>query len=123
MQKNLHIPKNNNTNEVDHKKTKNENFSSIMGSSESKSSNKKIKYYCEYCGQDFPSISFLAGGLCPLHPDGSSRGKHKLYEGTEKKYYFCKYCGLKTTSIKSLTGGTCPNHPKGSCKGRHQPAL
>ena len=98
-------------------------FNSTMESTEAKSSSKKTKYYCEYCGQDFPSISLLSGGLCPLHPDGSSRGRHKLYEGTEKTYYFCKYCGLKTTSIKSLTGGSCPKHPKGSCKGRHQPAL
>ena len=94
-----------------------------MSSSEAKSSSKKIKFYCEYCGQDFLSISSLSGGLCPLHPDGSCQGRHKLYEGTEKTYYFCKYCGLKTTSIKSLTGGSCPRHPKGSCKGRHQPAL
>lgn len=80
-------------------------------------------YYCEYCGHRFTSVRLLTSATCPRHPDGSNKGRHKLYEGTEKKQYTCKYCGHKFPSIMVMTGGTCVNHPKGSNKGRHAPAL
>lgn len=76
-------------------------------------------YYCEYCGIKHSSISSLTNGNCSRHPDG--RGKHKLYEGSEKSQYFCKYCGIKHSSISSLTNGNCSRHPDG--KGKHSPAL
>ena len=76
-------------------------------------------FYCEYCGAKYSSISFLTSGSCPNHPDG--KGKHKLYEGSEKSQYSCKYCGAKYSSISFLTSGSCPDHPNG--KGKHAPAL
>lgn len=76
-------------------------------------------FYCEYCGAKYSSISSLTNGYCPKHPDG--RGKHKLYEGSEKSQYFCEYCGAKYSSISSLTNGYCTKHPNG--KGNHAPAL
>lgn len=79
------------------------------------------KVYCEYCGTSYPSISSLTTGNCPRHPDG--RGRHKLYEGSEKTKYTCKYCGTSYPSISSLTTGRCHRHPNGSGKGRHSPAL
>lgn len=64
------------------------------------------KCYCAYCGQSFKSVSELTrAGLCARHPDGPVRGKHKLYEGTEK------------------TASTCVHHPKGHHRGHHEPAL
>lgn len=80
-------------------------------------------YYCEYCGQKSSSVSGLTSGMCPRHPDGSGKGRHKLYEGAAKSEYVCKYCGQKAPSISSLTSGTCPRHPSGPHKGRHAPAL
>lgn len=41
-------------------------------------------YYCEYCGKKFPDVRTLTSGTCTYHPDGSNKGRHKLYEGTEK---------------------------------------
>ena len=76
-------------------------------------------YYCEYCGSKYPSVSSLTAGSCSRHPDG--RGKHKLYEGSEKSQYVCKYCGSKYPSLTSLTAGSCSRHPNG--KGKHAPAL
>ena len=84
---------------------------------------KRKNYYCEYCGHKFPSVRLLVSGTCPRHPDGSHKGRHKLYEGEEKSEYTCKYCGHKFPSIMLMTGGTCPYHPKGSHKGGHAPAL
>ena len=81
------------------------------------------KFYCEYCGQSFPSVNLLTGWLCMRHPDGTQKGKHKLYEGSEKSQYTCKYCGQKFNSISLLTGSTCNRHPNGTQKGRHAPAL
>lgn len=80
-------------------------------------------FYCEYCGQKFSSVSNLTVGNCPRHPLGGGKGKHKLYEGSEKSKYTCKYCGQQFSSISSISVGSCPRHPNGCCKGRHAPAL
>lgn len=80
-------------------------------------------FYCEYCGTKASSISSLTGGSCSKHPAGFGKGKHKLYEGSEKSEYFCKFCGTKASSIASLTGGSCSKHPAGFGKGKHAPAL
>jgi len=80
-------------------------------------------FYCEYCGAKYSSVSSLTSVSCPKHPQGSHKGKHKLYEGSEKPQYTCKYCGGKYSSISSLTSVSCPKHPDGSHKGKHAPAL
>lgn len=80
-------------------------------------------YYCEYCGTKFSSVSSLTSSSCSRHPDGSNKGKHKLYEGSEKPQYVCKYCGTKFSSLSSLTSSSCSRHPAGSNKGKHAPAL
>lgn len=80
-------------------------------------------FYCEYCGQKYSSVSSLTGSFCSRHPNGPCKGKHKLYEGSEKSQYVCKYCGQKYSSISSLTGSSCSRHPNGPCKGKHAPAL
>lgn len=80
-------------------------------------------FFCEYCGQKFSSVKTMVINNCPRHPDGSFKGRHKLYEGREKTQYVCKYCGQKFTSIQSLTTNKCLKHPDGSMKGRHSPAL
>lgn len=80
-------------------------------------------YYCEYCGHRFPNVRLLVSATCSRHPDGSNRGCHKLYEGSEKSKYTCKYCGHTFSSIMQMVGGTCAYHPKGSNKGNHAPAL
>lgn len=80
-------------------------------------------FYCEYCGQKASSVSSLTASPCPRHPDGGNKGKHKLYEGSEKSKYTCKYCGQTFPSISAMTGSPCPRHPNGGNKGRHAPAL
>lgn len=80
-------------------------------------------FYCEYCDHKFPNVRLLATATCPRYPDGSNKGYHKLYEGSEKAKYTCKYCGKQFPSIQVMVGGTCPYHPKGSNKGSHAPAL
>jgi hypothetical protein len=80
-------------------------------------------YYCKYCGVKAANVPSLTAGYCPRHPDGPSRGKHALYEGSEQPQYTCKYCGTKNTSISNLTAGYCQRHPSGACKGKHSPAL
>ena len=80
-------------------------------------------YYCEYCGYKAPSISFLTNNYCPQHPSGTNRGRHKLYEGSEKSQYECKYCWYKAPSISFLTNNYCQRHPSGTNKGKHAPAL
>lgn len=77
-------------------------------------------FYCEYCGQKFSSVSSLTVSSCSRHPLGSNKGKHKLYEGSEKAKYTCKYCGQ---SFSSMTASSCSRHPNGSNKGKHAPAL
>jgi len=79
--------------------------------------------FCKYCGQKTLSISALTSGSCPRHPDGPSKGRHALYEGSEKTRYQCALCGQTAGSISGLTSATCHRHPKGPGKGRHQPAL
>ena len=80
-------------------------------------------YYCEYCGQKFSSVSSLTAMSCSRHPLGPGKGKHKLYEGSEKAKYTCKYCGQTFGSISSMTGLSCSRHPNGAGKGKHAPAL
>lgn len=81
------------------------------------------KFYCEYCGATASSVASLTINNCLHHPNGSLKGKHKLYEGSEKSMYTCKYCGQKFTTIASMTINNCLRHPNGSLKGRHAPAL
>lgn len=57
------------------------------------------------------------------HPNGTLKGKHKLYEGGEKSQYFCKYCGQKYSDLRSLTSSNCTRHPNGAGRGKHSPAL
>ncbi len=80
-------------------------------------------YYCKYCGAKYSSVNSLTINSCPRHPDGPCKGKHALYEGSEKSQYVCKYCGSKYSSLSSLTINSCPRHPDGPCKGKHSPAL
>ena len=80
-------------------------------------------FYCEYCGTKSSSVSNLTGGSCARHPSGSGKGKHKLYEGSEKSQYVCKYCGTKSSNLANLTGSICSRHPEGTNKGKHAPAL
>jgi predicted nucleic acid-binding Zn ribbon protein len=80
-------------------------------------------FYCEYCGQKFSSVSSLTASNCFCHPNGAAKGKHKLYEGSEKSKYTCKYCGQNFSSLQSLTASSCFRHPNGPAKGKHAPAL
>ncbi len=80
-------------------------------------------YYCEYCGDKRSSIQTLTMQACTRHPLGPHKGKHKLYEGSEKQRYECKYCGESKDSIAKLTLGKCVRHPDGIHKGRHAPTL
>jgi hypothetical protein len=80
-------------------------------------------FTCEYCGNKASSVSSLTGNYCSRHPNGVNKGRHKLYEGSEKSQYVCKYCGNKASSISSLTGNFCSRHPNGVNKGKHAPAL
>ena len=80
-------------------------------------------YYCKNCGARFSSVNSLTAASCPRHPAGCNRGKHELYEGSEKDRYTCKYCGATFSSINSLTAASCPRHPDGCNKGKHSPAL
>lgn len=79
--------------------------------------------YCEYCVTKSTSISILTAISCHRHPLGSGKGKHKLYEGSEKSQYSYKYCGTSSSTISSLTGNSCLRHPDGADKGKHAPAL
>lgn len=81
------------------------------------------KFYCEYCGYSASSVVYLTAGNCTRHPNGPGKGKHKLYEGTEKQQYTCKYCGRTYPTIQSMTAGLCMRHPNGAGKGKHAPAL
>jgi len=71
-------------------------------------------FYCKFCGTKFSSVTSLTGGACFRHPDGAHRGKHALYEGSEKSKYTCKFCGSTNSSISGLTGGSCLKHPSGA---------
>ena len=80
-------------------------------------------FYCKYCGTKASSVSSLTSGSCSKHPSGIHKGRHTLYEGSEKTQYTCKYCGTKGSSIASLTTSDCGKHPNGIHKGRHEPAM
>ena len=80
-------------------------------------------YYCEYCGRKFLSAMGLSSNNCPRHPNGFGKGKHKLYEGSEKSKYTCKYCGFTFKNLPALTVNNCPKHPNEFAKGKHSPAL
>jgi hypothetical protein len=80
-------------------------------------------FYCKHCGIKASSISSLTSQSCGKHPNGNNKGRHELYEGSEKSQYFCKYCGQKHSSISSLTSQVCGKHPNGNNKGRHEPSL
>ena len=77
-------------------------------------------YYCEYCGTPSSNIASLVSTSCHRHPLGSGKGKHKLYEGSEKSQYACKYCGISSNTLLSLTSASCFRNPSG---GNHSPAL
>ena len=80
-------------------------------------------FFCEYCGQKFSSVQSLTANNCSRHPNGFGKGKHKLYEGSEKSQYICKFCGQKFSSISLLTANNCSRHPNGFGKGKHSAAL
>lgn len=80
-------------------------------------------FYCEYCGIKSSSVNSLTAVSCHRHPMGANKGKHKLYEGSEKSKYTCKYCGYGSSSLSSLTAVSCHRHPNGTNKGKHSPAL
>ncbi|MBR4172432.1 MAG: hypothetical protein IKR48_12340 [Kiritimatiellae bacterium] len=80
-------------------------------------------FYCKYCGAKFSSVASLTASSCMRHPNGPGKGRHALYEGSEKLSYTCKYCGRKASDIRSLTSSKCMRHPDGPCKGWHEPAL
>ena len=80
-------------------------------------------FYCEYCSTKNASISSLTANSCHRHPLGAGKGKHKLYEGSEKSQYSCKYCGTSASTLTSLTANSCNRHPNGTGKGKHAPAL
>ena len=80
------------------------------------------KFYCEYCGVAASSVSSLTINACSRHPEGTNKGKHTLYEGSEKPKYTCKFCGTTASTISSLTVNACGRHPNGTNKGKHIPA-
>ena len=80
-------------------------------------------FYCKYCGHKATSVASLTASACIRHPDGPHKGRHALYEGSEKESYTCKYCGHKASTISSLTASACIRHPNGPHKGKHAPAL
>lgn len=80
-------------------------------------------FYCEYCGQKFSSVAALTASNCSRHPLGTGKGKHSLYQGSEKSKYTCKYCGQSFSTISAMTASNCSRHPNGTGKGKHAPAL
>jgi len=80
-------------------------------------------FYCEFCGTKFSTVASLTASACFRHPNGPNKGKHSLYQGTEKSQYTCKFCGTKFSNISGLTASACFRHPNGANKGRHEPAL
>ena len=84
---------------------------------------KPSAFYCKYCGHKASSVASLTASMCIRYPDGPHKGRHALYEGSEKEKYTCKYCGKQFSSIASLTASKCIRHPAGPHKGNHVPAL
>ncbi len=81
------------------------------------------EYHCEYCGSRFTSVFALTSQRCSRHPDGVSKGRHKLFEGQPASRYVCKHCGQSFSSLFALTGQRCSRHPSGTNKAPHSPAL
>jgi len=81
----------------------------------------KQKYFCKYCGMDFPDVRTLTVNQCQNHPAGKHGFRHELYEGGEKPQYTCKYCGISYRNLRDLTRNNCQRHPEG--KRCHEPAL
>jgi hypothetical protein len=42
-----------------------------------------------------------------------NRGKHILYEGSEKAQYSCKHCGTKNSSFSALVHNSCSRNEEG----------
>ena len=80
-------------------------------------------FYCKYCGHKATTVASLTSAMCIRHPNGPHKGRHALYEGSEKEKYTCRHCGIQFTSIASLTASKCIRHPNGPHKGNHEPAL
>jgi DNA-directed RNA polymerase subunit RPC12/RpoP len=80
-------------------------------------------YYCKYCGTKNTNLNSLTANPCPRHPLGPNKGKHVLYEGSEKAKYQCKFCGTDNSSLAALTANPCSRHPLGANKGKHEAAL
>ena len=80
------------------------------------------KFTCVYCGQQRSSMAALVSAVCPRHPDGVNKGRHRAYEGADKSEYVCKYCGQKRQTVQALVSSPCPRHPDGVNKGKHSPA-
>lgn len=80
-------------------------------------------YYCKKCGRKFSTVASLASSPCQRHPDGPNKGRHALYEGSEKSRYTCKNCGREFLNLLALTSSPCQRHPVGPNKGSHQPSL
>ena len=73
------------------------------------------KFYCKYCGIEYPTVRTLTSAPCTRSPSK----KHELYEGSKKSQYTCKHCGIKYPTIRTLTGASCTKSPTK----RHEPAL
>ena len=44
-------------------------------------------FYCKYCGHKASSVASLTASACIRHPNGPHKGRHALYEGSEKESY------------------------------------
>ena len=84
---------------------------------------KPAAFYCKYCGHKASSVASLTASACIRHPNGPHKGRHAIYEGSDKEKYKCKCCGKQVSSIASLTASKCIRHPAGPHKGNHVPAL
>jgi len=76
------------------------------------------KFYCEYCGIDFPTIEELNSSTCDNHKFINIEGSHKIYNGDDKTKLICRYCEQGFTSLQE-SFGTCLKHPNGENKGNH----
>lgn len=74
------------------------------------------KYNCEYCETASSSISTLVASPFHRYPLGINKGKHRLYEKSEKSKYDSKYYGTSLFSLQSLTASPCYRHPNGANK-------
>ena len=67
-------------------------------------------YLCKFCGTKMSSISALTTNSCSMNPN---KGKHVLYEGSEKAQYSCKHCGTKNSSFSALVHNSCSRNSDG----------